>query len=62
MHSFYEIFPDLGGFFCWEGCWFLRELRGKGVEGWWFFFKVKGWIIWVGEGDFFVCIHPYVKG
>ena len=58
MHSFYEIFPDcgdLGGlfFFGGMGCWFLRELR--------FILKVKGWIIWVGQGEFFVCNHPYVK-
>ena len=27
-----------------------------------FFLKGKSWIIWVGEGDFFVCIQQYFKG
>ena len=59
MHSFYEIFPDLGDFVL-RGRVLIFE-RIEGVEGGYFFLKLRV-ELFGGEGDFFVCIHPYVKG
>ena len=70
MHSFYEIFPDrgdLGGlFFEGGGVLIFKKIeifwRGRGVGIYFLGGKLRVELFGWGRVNFFVCVHPYVKG